>query len=77
MNCKLSDGSVSTFKIPDVLYVPKLNRPLFSWQLVRSKGFMLIDDGKGMHIVKDNKTWLEAKFDGKLHHIPEATNFVF
>lgn len=72
MNCKLSGGLISSFRLNDVLYVPKLSLPLLSWQKIRSKGYQLIDNGKVTIIQKDNKIWLEAKFDDPLPVISEA-----
>lgn len=71
-DCRASDGSVSSFRLVDVLYVPQLQRPLFSWKKERSKGCTLIDDGNIMKILKNGKTILEAKFDGPLPRIIEV-----
>ena len=71
MDCKASNGSVSTLRLNDVLYVPQLQRPLFSWKRERSKGCTLFDDGNVMKILKNGKTLLEAKFDGPLPYIVE------
>lgn len=72
IKCKLSDGSNSSFRIIDVLYVPNLSLPLFSWRKIRHKGYELCDNGNVMTIQKDNKIWLEAHFDGPLPLIPET-----
>lgn len=74
LNCILSNGNISTFKIDDVLYVPKLSLPLFSWRKARSKGYLLYDNGEVMRICKNNKTWLEAYYDGALPVIRETTD---
>ncbi|KAI0992189.1 hypothetical protein K3495_g15997, partial [Podosphaera aphanis] len=77
MDCKLSDGSISSFRLTDVLYVPQLHRPLFSWKKERSKGYNLLDDGKSIKVLKDNKIFLEAKFDGPLPYIPEIEDTAY
>ena len=72
LNCQLSNGTVSPLIIENVLFVPKLTLPLFSWKVARTKGYTLHDDGKILSIRKDNKLWLEALFDGPLPVIPEV-----
>lgn len=71
--CKLSNGCTSKYLINDVLYVPKLTLPLFSWRKERSKGLHLIDDGNLMKIQKGNEILLEAHFNGPLPLIPEIS----
>ncbi|POS86565.1 hypothetical protein EPUL_002924, partial [Erysiphe pulchra] len=41
INCKLSDGKISTFCLTNVLYIPELNLPLISWQKLSLKGYKL------------------------------------
>lgn len=70
----LSDGSISVFKINNVLYLPKLSLPLFSWEKARSKGYKLEDNGFKMKVNKNSKTWLEAYCDGLLPIIKETAD---
>ncbi|KAI1001440.1 hypothetical protein K3495_g6760 [Podosphaera aphanis] len=72
INCKLSDGSVSSFRLNDVLYVPELNLPLLSWRKISPKGYNLHASGKVMYVEKNNKIWLEAHFNGPLPVILES-----
>lgn len=72
LNCKLSDGTVSQFTMENVLSVPKLSLPLFSWRIARSKGFSLCDDGNFITVSKDNRILFEVYFYGPLPSIPEA-----
>ena len=74
MDCLLKDGSVSSFRLHDVLYVPQLAKPLFSWKAVKSKGYQMEGSGDVIRVVKNNKTWLEAIFDGSLPRIQEVTD---
>lgn len=73
LRCRLTDGDISIFRLDDVLYVPNLELPLFSWRKERNKGYTLHDDGQVMRLLKANKIWLEAHFNGPLLVIPEVT----
>ncbi|KAI0997356.1 hypothetical protein K3495_g10825 [Podosphaera aphanis] len=41
LGCKLSDGTISLFLLKNVLYVPQLEIPLFSWKKERLNGLKL------------------------------------
>src|SRR5690606_19739686 len=72
----LRDGSVSTFRLLDVLYVPGLDRPLFSWSSIKNKGYVMGAQGNYITVSKDGKTVVEAVTCGrsKLFTIPEVKN---
>ena len=78
MDCVLKDGSVSSFQIYNVLYVPDLVRPLFSWRKIKDrKGFKLIAEGDLFTVFKFEKVVFEATFDGMLFKIPETSDSAF
>jgi hypothetical protein len=78
MDCVLKDGSVSSFRIHDVLFVPQLDRPLVSWRVLAKKGYRMMGSGDEIVIVKDGKTWFEAIFDGgTVPHIPEVRDSAY
>ena len=67
----LRDGSVISFCLRNVLYVPQLERPLISWNVLKGKGFRLEAEGKYMRVFKDKVLVLEAFFDGPLPKVRE------
>jgi hypothetical protein len=73
MECVLRDGSVSSFRVCDVLYVPKLGHPLISWRKLRTKGYIEFGEGDFISINKGTKVMFEAVFDGNLFKIPEIS----
>lgn len=70
LNCKLK-SNVYKFVMKDVLYVPKLQHPLFSWRKERSNGFTLLDNGDTLCILKNNEVCVETNFNGPLPIIKE------
>ncbi|KAI0993409.1 hypothetical protein K3495_g14775, partial [Podosphaera aphanis] len=72
LGCKLSDGTISSFLLKNVLYVPQLELPLFSWKKERLNGLKLYDNGNIMCLQKHDKTVIEAHFNGSLPSIPEV-----
>ncbi|KAI0992573.1 hypothetical protein K3495_g15612 [Podosphaera aphanis] len=46
LNCVLGDGTISVYIIKNVLFIPELQFPLFSWRAERSNGLTLHDNGK-------------------------------
>ena len=74
MDCVLKDGSVSSFRVRDVLFVPELERPLLSWKKIQGLGYMMIGEGDTISIVKNGKTTLQAVSDGSLFKVPEKTD---
>jgi len=74
MECVLRDGSVSSFRVCDVLHVPKLGHPLISWRKLRTKGYIEFGEGDFISINKGTKVMFEAVFDGNLFKIPEITH---
>lgn len=75
VNCVLRDGSASSFLIRDVLYVPVIDRALFSYRQIMFKGYWLEGERDILRLVKNNEVWLEATYDGALPHINEVDNF--
>lgn len=75
MDCLLGDGTVSSFRIHDVLYVPDVCRPLFSFRKAMEKGYRLEGENKLLRLLKENKVILEAIFDGTLPRIREVEDF--
>src|SRR5690606_18530809 len=77
LDCVLKDGTVSSFRIQDVLYVPLLDRPLFSWKAVDrlNKGYRFKSFENGIRVLNSSgKTILEATTNGSnLYTIPEVT----
>jgi hypothetical protein len=73
MECVLRDGSVSSFRVCDVLHVPKLGHPLISWRKLRTKGYTEFGEGDFISINKGTKVMFEAVFDGNLFKIPEIS----
>ena len=74
LNCVLPDGSISSLRLNEVLYVPDLDCSLFSWLAVRNlnKGFTMVDDGiKGIEIKQNENLVLWAEKHGNLFYIPE------
>ena len=75
LDCVLLNGAISTFRIRDVLYVPALDRPLFSWKAIMNKGFTMNSTSTGISVLKSGKTMLEARLDHTgLFTIPELTH---
>lgn len=72
--CQLRDGTISSFRLLDVLYVPQIERPLFSWRKIMSKGYHLQGENDILRISKENKTWIGAVFNGNLPQIHEITD---
>ncbi|KAF5184398.1 Reverse transcriptase, RNA-dependent DNA polymerase, partial [Thalictrum thalictroides] len=72
LNCILNDNQINKFTLHNVLYVPKLNHPLFSWKKERKNGYTLFDNGHKFCIMKNNKICLETNFNGQLPFIIEA-----
>lgn len=77
VNCLLSNGSVSTCRLTDVLYVPQIGRSLVSYRQIMHKGYSLQGDKNILRLVKDGRTWLEAIFDGTLPRIKEVSHSAF
>jgi hypothetical protein len=73
MECVLRDGSVSSFRVCDVLHVPKLGHPLISWRKLSTKGYTEFGEGDFISINKGTKVMFEAVFDGNLCKIPEIS----
>ena len=73
MECVLRDGSVSSFRVCDVLHVPKLGHPLILWRKLRTKGYTEFGEGDFISINKGTKVMFEAVFDGNLFKIPEIS----
>ena len=79
LDCVLSDGTVSSFRLRDVLYVPKVERPLLSWPKI-SGSHKMIAKGDLIKVFKDDKCVLEAAYDDKnlsLARINEVTEHSF
>lgn len=74
LDCVLSNKSVSSVRIRDVLFVPALDRALFSYRQIMTKGYRLEGENKFLRLIKDDKIWLEAVFTGPLPVIPEVRN---
>src|SRR5690606_7157639 len=76
MDCILKDGTVSTFRLRNVLYVPQLDRPLFSWKAVDrlNKGYKFISIKNGIRVLTAaGETMIEAFLDDSgLYTIPEV-----
>ena len=78
LDCILRDGTVSSFRLHDVLYVPDVERALFSWGKIRNKpGFSMSAKGDIISIFKGNKVMFEAHFDGAIYKIPEYNETAF
>jgi len=73
MECVLRDGSVSSFRVCDILHVPKLGHSLISWRKLRTKGYTEFGEGDFISINKETKVMFEAVFDGNLFKIPEIS----
>jgi len=73
MECVLGDESVSSFRVCDVLHVPKLGHFLISWRKLRTKGYSEFGEGNFISINKGTKHMFEAVFDGNLFKIPEVS----
>jgi len=72
LRCPLREGTVSCFRLTDVLLVPQLDRPLVSWPKLQYKGFQMIGTGPVISVKNSEKTVFEAIFDGLLPRIPEV-----
>ncbi|RKF65556.1 hypothetical protein GcC1_119036, partial [Golovinomyces cichoracearum] len=70
INC-IINNELCTYKLNDVLYVPEIKLPLFSWRVERLKGLKMNDDANIINIYKDNKICLQAKFVESLPVIME------
>jgi len=73
MEFVLRDGSVSSFRVCDVLHIPKLGHPLISWRKLRTKRYTEFGEGDFISINKGTKVMFEAVFDGNLFKIPEIS----
>jgi len=71
MECVLRDGSVSSFRVCDVLHVSKSGQPLISWRKLRTKGYSEFGEGDYISINEGKKVMFEAVFDGNLFKIPD------
>jgi len=71
LRCTLRDGTVSCFRLTDVLLVPQLETPLVSWPKLQNKGYQMIGEGPVISVKNGDKTVLEAILDGSLPRIPE------
>jgi len=70
----LRDGSVSAFRVCDVLQVLKLGCPLISWRKLRSKGYTEFGEGDYISINKEIQVIFGAVFDGNQFKIPKTTH---
>jgi len=75
MDCVLSDGSVSSFRILNVLHVPDLAHPLILWRKLREKGYTEFGEGDNISINKGTRVVFEAVFDRNLFKIPEVLHW--
>jgi len=73
LECVLRDGSVSSFRLCDVLYDFKLGHPLILWRKSGTKGYTEFGEGDFISINKGTKVMFEAVFDGNLFKIPEIS----
>jgi transposase InsO family protein len=74
MECVLRDGLVSSFRVCDVLHIPKLGYPPISWRKLRSKGYSEFGVGDFISVNKGKKFMFEAVFDGNLFKISEISH---
>jgi len=74
MNGVLRDGSVSSFRVLNVLHVSDLAHALISWRKLREKGYIEFGEGDNIFINKGTKVVFEAVFDGNLNKIPEESH---
>lgn len=74
LNC-IIDNKISKFIMHDVLYVPMLQHPLFSWKKERTNGYTLYDNGNKFCILKNDIVCLKTDFNGQFSVIKE-TNFI-
>ena len=72
LHSTLMDGTVSRFRLTDVLLVPQLERPLVSWPKLQNKGYQMIGEGPLISVKNCDRTVFEAIFDGSLPRIPEV-----
>jgi hypothetical protein len=77
MECVLRIGSVSPFRVCNVLDVPKLGQPLISWRKLRTKGYTEFGEGDFISINEGTKVMFEAVFDGNLFKIPEISQSAY
>ena len=77
LECLLGDGTVSSFRMHNVLLVPDISRPLFSWKAISrlNKGFGFNSTSSGIRLHNAaGKTLLEASLDDSgLYTIPVVT----
>ncbi|POS85107.1 hypothetical protein EPUL_004235 [Erysiphe pulchra] len=66
LNCFIKNSTVNKFVMNNVLYVPKLQHPLFSWRKERANGFTLLKNRDSLCILKNNVTYVETNFNGAL-----------
>jgi hypothetical protein len=71
MDCALKDGSISAFRIHDVLFVPSLGKALISWRKLRNQ-YKKIGEGHYITDMRRDIIMFEAKFDGQLFKVPEV-----
>jgi len=72
--CVLRDGSVSSFRVCDVLLVPMLGHPLISWRKLHTKGYTEFGEGDFVSINKGTKVMFEAVFDRNLFKILDISH---
>jgi len=73
MECVLRDGSVSSFRVCDVLHVPMLGHSLISWRKLRTEGYSEFEEGDFISINTGTKVMFKAVFDWDLFKIPEIS----
>src|SRR5690606_34852993 len=70
----LRDGSVSSVRLNDVLFVPKLDRPLISWSKLSKLGCTLSSQGNTPTVHKGKSVIMHAVLDGQIYRVLEADN---
>lgn len=72
LDCVLKNGTVFSFRLHDVLYVPEIDRPLLSWGKLAQLGCEMTAKGRHLEIRKNGRIVMEGTYDGSIYRINEV-----
>jgi len=72
INCSLPDGISCISQLNAVLYIPSLGHSLVSWNILKSKGYVMTGAGETIVVALDNKPVFMTKFIGGLPFVVQT-----
>jgi hypothetical protein len=70
LNCVLPNGSITKFKLTEVIYVPDLGHSLVSWNVLRGTGYHMHDvEFDELHVSYNQKLSFVAKYIGSFPYL--------